>query len=160
MLNKYRQAGATDIIESPLKDLACVVLHPSPNPELPPPGPFFSEGWYAEQDDSAGERVNLASGNAVLMLTNPTGQPVEKYANFFIGSVAPRTVTLEGDGAYQSWHVEQRQPAKVTNLRLTLPPGESKILFTTDAPGTPQQMGPVTFYIVNFDLTDSPAPEQ
>lgn len=160
MLNRYRDAGANDIIESPLKDLACVVLHPSPNPELPPPGPFFSEGWYSEQDNADGQRVNLASGNATLTLTNPTGQPVQKYANFFMGSLAPRTVILEGDGAYQSWHVDQHQPAKVVNLRLTLPTGESKVVFTTDAPGTLQQMGPVTFYIINFDLTDSPAPEQ
>ncbi len=160
LLSQYKAAGATDVIESPLKDLFCVVLHPSPNPELPPPGPFFANGWYTEQDGANGQRVNLASGNASVTLTNPTSAPVEKYANFFIGSIAPRTVTIEGDGAYQGWHVDQQRPAKVANLHLTLPPGESQIFFSTQTAPTLQQMGPVTFYIVNFDLSDSPAPEQ
>jgi phosphoglycerol transferase len=159
LLNQYKAAGATDIIESPAKDLVCVVLHPSPNPELPPPAPFFATGWYAEQDNPDGQRVNIANGNSTLMLTNPTGQPETKYANFYVGSLATRTLTIEGDGAYQSWRIV-REPVKVTNLRLTLPPGQSTVSFTTDAPGTPQQLGLVTFYIVNFDLGDSPKPGQ
>jgi hypothetical protein len=32
--------------------------------------------------------------------------------------------------------------------------------FTTDTPPSPQQLGPVTFDIVNFTLTDAPLPEQ
>jgi len=159
LLSQYKAAGRTRIIESPIKDLFCVVLNPSPNPAPPPPGPFFSEGWYTEQDGANGQRANLSSGNASITLTNPSDQPVEKYANFYLGSLAPRTVILEGDGAYESWHVDSQQPAKVANLRLTLPPGTSKINFTTDAPGTPQQLGPVTFYIVNLTLDDSPRPE-
>jgi len=126
------------VIESPRKDLCCVVLKPSPNPELPPPGPLFANGWYTEQNTQNGrQRINLASGNAFVLLTNPTNQPVEKYANFYLASPTPRSVTIQGDGAYQIWHVDQQHPAKVTNLRLTLPPGESRITFTTDAPPRP-----------------------
>jgi hypothetical protein len=136
------------------------VLKPSPNPELPPPGPLFADGWYTEQDNGSSQRDHLASGNAYVLLTNPASAPVEKYANFFVASIAPRTVTIQGDGAYQSWHVDQQHPAKVTNLRLTLPPGESRIFFNTDAPGTPQQIGMITFDVVNFDLSDAPGPEQ
>jgi phosphoglycerol transferase len=160
LLNQYKAAGRTEVIESPLKDLYCVVLKPSPNPELPPPGPLFATGWYGEQDSPDGERNRLASGNGELLLTNPGTEPVQKYANFYIGSVVPRNVTIQGAGTYQSWHVDQQHPAKVTNLPLTLAPGVNRVSFTTDAPATPQQMGPLTFYVVNFDLSDSPKPEQ
>ena len=160
LLGKYKAAGRTEVIPSPRKDLYCVVLKPSPNPELPPPGPLFADGWYTEQDSPNGQRDHLASGDAYILLTNTTSQPVEKYANFFVATVAPRTVTIQGDGAYQSWRVDQQHSAKVTNLPLTLPPGESRLFFTTDAPATPQQIGMITFDVVNFDLSDSPAPEQ
>jgi hypothetical protein len=50
-----------------------------------------------------------------------------------------------------------RTRSKATNLRLTLPPGKSQLAFSTDAPA---QVGLVTFYIVNFDLSDSPKAEQ
>ncbi len=161
LLNQYKAAGRSKVIESTLKDLCCVVLNPSPKPEMPPPGPLFASGWYAEQDNPNGERDRLASGNDdTLLLTNTGNAPVEKYANFYIGSVAPRTVTIQGAGTYQSWHVDQQHAAKVTNLRLTLVPGANRVTFTTDAPPTPQQMGPLTFYVVNFDLSDSPRPDQ
>jgi len=160
LLKQYEAAGRAKVIESPLKDLYCVVLNPSPNPEWPPPGPLFADGWYTEQDSANGERAHMASGNAYLLLTNPTSGPVEKYANFYVASPVARIVTIQGDGAYQSWHVDQQHPAKVTNLQLTLPPGESRLFFATNEPGTPEQVGVVTFYIVNFDLSDAPRPEQ
>jgi hypothetical protein len=161
LLNKFKAAGRTEVIESPLKDLYCVVLKPSPNPVLPPPGPLFATGWYAEQDNPTGqERDRLASGNqAVLLLTNPGGVPVDKYANFYIATVAQRTVTVNGAGAFENWPVDQQHPARVPNLRLTLQPGVNRIVFTTDAPATPQQVGPITFDIVNFTLSDSPVTE-
>jgi phosphoglycerol transferase len=160
LLNDYKAAGRTEVIQSPLKDLYCVVLKASPNPELPPPAPLFAAGWYTEQDNANGERDHLASGDAYVLLTNPSSQPVEKYAQFYVATLAPRTVTLQGDGAYQSWHVDQQHPATVTGLHLTLPPGESRIYFSTDAAGTPQQMGLITFDIVDFDLSDSLRAEQ
>jgi len=161
LLSQYKAAGRTNVIQSPEKDLYCVVLNPSPNPVLPPPGPLFASGWYPEQDSQNGQqRINLASGNAYLLLTNPGSQPVEKYANFYLASPTPRSVTIQGDGAYQIWHTDQQHPAKVTNLRLTLPPGESRINFNTEEPPTPGQVGLITFYVVNFDLGDSPKPEQ
>ena len=159
LLKGYKAAGRGEVLESPLQDLCCVVLKPSPNPEPPPPGPLFSTGWYAEQDGAGGERDRLASGDGVLILTDLGSGPLEKYANFYIATVAPRTVTMQGAGAYQSWHVDPQHPAKVTNLHFTLQPGENRITFTTDAPATPQQMGPITFDVVNFDLSDSPTPE-
>ena len=85
---------------------------------------------------------------------------MEKYANFYLVSPTPRSVTIQGDGAYRSWHVDQQHPAKVTNLPLSLPPGESRLYFNTDAPATPGQGALITFYVVNFDLDDSPRPEQ
>jgi phosphoglycerol transferase len=162
MLEKFKAAGRTQVIESPLKDLYCVVLHPSLNPVLPPPGPLFARGWYAEQDNATGQqRDRLANGQtATLILTNPGTAPVDKYADFYIATVAPRTVTVQGAGAYQGWHVDQTHPARVSNLHLVLAPGPNTITFTTDAPPSPQQMGLVTFDIVNFTLLDTPLPEQ
>ena len=160
LLNGYKAAGRTGVIESPLKDLYCVVLRPSPNPVLPPPGPLFAKGWYPEQDNPNGERDHLASENGELILTNPGTVPVDTYANFYIASLSPRNVTVQGAGAYETWRVDQQHPAKVTNLRLTLAPGENRILFNTDAPPIPQAMGLLTFDVVNFDLSDSPAPGQ
>jgi phosphoglycerol transferase len=160
MLAQFKAAGRAHVLVSPLRDLYCVVLNPSSNPVPPPPGPLFADGWYTEQDSQNGQRDHLANGNAAIILTNPSTEPVDKYANFYLASLGPRTVTIEGDGAYQSWHVDQRHPAKVANLRITLPPGQSKLQFTTDAPATPAQVGPVTFDVVDFDLGDSPAPEQ
>jgi phosphoglycerol transferase len=157
LLNQYKQAGRDVVIASPLKDLYCVVLHPSPNPLLPPPGPLFSKGWYAEQDGASGERDRLASGNAELILTNPGSQPADMYANFYIATVGARTVTLQGAGVYESWHVDQQNPVKVPDLHLTLAPGPNRLTFTTDAPPTQQAIGPITFDIVNFNLSDSPA---
>jgi hypothetical protein len=144
-----------------LKDLYCVVLKPSPNPEMPPPGPLFTSGWYGEQDSPSGERDHLARGNeATLILTNTTSAPVDKYASFIIASLAPRTVTIQGAGAYQSWHVDQQHAVRAPNMRLTLAPGENRITFGTDAPATQGQMGLMTFDVANFDLNDSPLPEQ
>ncbi|HEX4085204.1 MAG TPA: hypothetical protein VHY22_09850 [Chthoniobacteraceae bacterium] len=159
LLAEYRAAGRTDVIESPRNDLFCVVLHPSPNPVLPPPGPLFADGWYPEQDSPNGQRDHLASGNGYVILTNPTNAPVDKYAAFYVATAAPRTVTLQGDGAYESWHVDQQHAGKASNIRLTLPPGESKLFFSTDAPATPGQMGMMTFDIVNFTLSEAPNPE-
>jgi hypothetical protein len=160
LINQYRAAGRTEIYESAQKDLVWVRLHPSPTPELPQPGPFFSDGWYSEQDEPNGQRAHFASGNAYVTLTNPGTEPVAKYARFYIASMAPRLVSVQGAGAIQSWHVDQQRPARVANLRLTLPPGQTKVLFSTDTPATPSQLGMVTFYVVNFDLSDSPLPEQ
>jgi hypothetical protein len=127
---------------------------------LPPPAPLFSDGWYTEEDEPNGERLNMAQANANVLLTNPTDAPVEKYANFIIATLAPRNVVAQGDGAYQSWHADQKTPVRVSNLHLTLPPGESRLAFTTDAPSTMQASGPMSFYIVNFELSDAPKPEQ
>jgi hypothetical protein len=160
LLDGYKAAGRTEVIQSPLKDLFCVVLEPSPNPELPPPGPFFASGWYAEQDSPNGQRDHLSRGNGVLILTNPSDTPQQKYATFYIVTIVPRVVTINGGGAFESWHVDQSHPAAVPNLLLTLAPGENRIEFTTDTPPSAQQMGPVSFGIVNFDLTDSPKAEQ
>ena len=161
LLNQYKAAGRTRIIESPQKDLYCVVLNPSPNPVLPPPGPLFATGWYPEQDSQNGEqRINLSNGNAFIVLTNPTAEPIVKYASFYLASPSPRSATIQGDGAYQIWHLDQQHPAKVTNLRLTLPPGESKVSFSSAEPATPGQAGLISFYLVNFTLDDLPAPEQ
>jgi hypothetical protein len=158
LLEKYKAAGYTKVIDSPLKDLYCVVITPSPNPVLPPPGPLFATGWYAEQDNPNGqERDHLASGNeAVLLLTNPDSAPVDKYANFYIATIAQRTVTVQGAGAFDSWPVDQQHPARVSNLRFTLQPGANRIVFNTDAAPSPQQMGPVTFDVINFTLSDAP----
>jgi len=46
---------------------------------------------------------------------------------------------------------------EVTNLHLTLAPGDNRVSFFTDAPAAPQQ---AAFEVVNFDLADSPRPEQ
>ena len=158
LLSQYKAAGRGEVIDSQLKDLCCVVLKPSPNPEFPPPGPLFSTGWYTEQDSANGQRDHLSSGNGVVILTNTGTAPVDQYANFFIASLSPRTVTIQGPGAYQGWHVDQQHPATVTNLRLTLAPGENRLSFTTDTPPTPPQS--ITFDVVNFDLSDTPRPEQ
>jgi phosphoglycerol transferase len=160
LLAQFKAAGRGNVLTSPLRDLYCVVLQPSPNPVLPPPGPLFANGWYTEQDSPNGERENVASGNASVLLTNPSSGPVRKYASFFVVSPMARNVTVEGDGAYQSWHVDRKDNATVTSLELTLPPGESRLNFTTDEPPIQSQMGLVTFDIVNFTLSDSPAPEQ
>jgi hypothetical protein len=160
LLDKYRAAGRDQVIESPLKDLYCVVLHPSPNPVLPPAGPFFSTGWYGEQDSANGEQDHLASGDGSIVLTNESSAPVDKYISFFVASLSPRTVTVQGDGAYESWHVDQQHPARVTNVRITEPPGRSVLLFTTDAPPVQAQVGLVAFDIVNFSVDDTPRPEQ
>ena len=161
LLNEYKAAGRTQVLESPLKDLYCVVLRPWPNPELPPPGPLFASGWYGEQDSATGQRDRLSSGNgSTLLLTNSGSAPVDRYANFFIASLSARTVTIQGAGAYESFHVDQQHPAKVANLHVVLAPGANILTFTTDAPPTPQQVGPITFDVVNFELDDSPKPEE
>jgi hypothetical protein len=162
LLNQFKAAGRTQVIQSPLNDLYCVVLKPSANPELPPPGPLFANGWFMEQDSPNGQRARLSSGNGELLLTNPGHAPADKYANFYIVTEVPRTVTIQGAGVYESWHVDQRHPVKVTNLHLTLEPGENWVYFTTDQPAAPQVMGqiPFTFGLVNFDLSDVPGPEQ
>jgi hypothetical protein len=159
MLNQFKAAGRTEVIESPLKDLYCVVLKPSATPELPPKAPLFASGWYPEQDNPNGERDHLAGANGELILTNEANAPADKYANFYIATLAPRTVTIQGAGAYESWHLDQQHPVKATNLRLALQPGENRITFTTDAPGTPQPLGPLTFDVVNFEISDTPRAE-
>jgi len=157
LLEQYKEAGRDQVIPSQLDDVCCVILKPSPNPVLPPPGPLFSTGWFAEQDTPSG-RIHLATGNGVVILTNPGTEPVDVYANFLIATVAPRLVTVQGAGASQSWRLTDQQHAQPASLRLTLAPGENRLTFTTDTPPTPPQM--ITFFLVNFDLGDSPRAEQ
>jgi hypothetical protein len=158
LIAQYKAAGRDTIVDSQLQDLCFVVLKPSPNPVLPPPGPLFSAGWFPEQDSANGQRDHLATGDGVLILSNPTNVPLEQYANFYLVAIAPRTVTVQGGGAFQAWHVDQQHPVRVANLHFTLQPGENRITFTTDAPPTPPQN--ITFDVANFDLSDSPRPEQ
>jgi hypothetical protein len=161
LLAEYKAAGAGGPIVSPRGDLYCLILKPSPNPVLPPPGPLFANGWLTEIDEPNGQRLHIATGNSAdIILTNPGSEPVDKYASFYIASLSPRTVTIEGDGVEQSWRVDQKAPVPLTNLHLVLPPGQSRLTFATDAPPSRQGGGMVTFYIVNFDLGDSPRPEQ
>ena len=158
LISQYKAAGRDEVIDSPLKDLACVVLKPAANPVRPPPGPLFSTGWYAEQDGPTGQSDHLANGNGLVILTNPTDAPVTEYATFYVVSLSPRNVTLQGAGAYQSWHVDQGHPLKVPNVPLTLAPGANSISFTTDAPPTPPQN--ISFDVANFSLSSSPTPDQ
>lgn len=160
LISQFKAAGIGNIITSPREDLYCVVLKPSPNPVLPPPGPLFAEGWYTEQDSPNGQRDHFSTGDGTLVLTNPSTVPVDKYANFYVASLTPRSVIVQGDGAYQIWHLDQQHPVKVTNLHFTLPPGESKVYFGTDVPAVQAQSGLISFDLVNFDLTDFPRPEQ
>jgi hypothetical protein len=159
LLAQYKAAGRDTVFNSQLNDLAFVVLKPSPNPVLPPPGPLFSSGWYPEQDNANGQRDHLCREvTGVVILTNPTNAPLDQYASFFIVGLAPRNVTLQGGGAYQGWHVDPQHPAGVQNLHFTLQPGENRITFTTDSPPTLPQN--ISFDVANFDLSDSPRPEQ
>ena len=159
LLEHYKAAGRGRVIESPQKDLYCVVLNPSPHPQLPAPGPFFAENWYAEQDQPNGQQDHMASGNATLILSNQTDAPVNRYVDFYLLSAIPRYVQLNGGGAVQGWKLEPNRPVKVTDLRVTLAPGENQILFQTDEPGSPQQIGLVTFDVVNFQLKEKPGQE-
>ena len=156
-----RASAGGEVIESQLKDPYCVVLQPSPNFVPPPVGPPFVAGWLTEMDNANGQRDHMSgTTEATVVLTNPGDAPVDKYATFYVAAGSPRMVTIQGDGAYQGWHVDQQHPAKAVNIKFTMPPGESRITFTTDTPPAMGQTGSVTFDIVNFDLTDSPQAEQ
>ncbi len=154
LIAQYKAAGCDTVIDSQLKDISFVVLKPSANPVLPPPGPLFSAGWFPEQDNANGQRDHLATGDGVIILTNPGQTPEDEYANFFLVGLSPRNVTVQGAGAYQGWHLDPQHPARVVNLHFVLQPGENRITFSTDAPPTPPQN--ITFDVANFDVSEYP----
>ena len=154
----YLDAAATRgaaVIQSPSGDLACVFLKPSASPMLPPTPPYFGNGWYELENDGTRQQ-RLCRDSGTLVLTNPGSVPVDRYLTCILGGMDNRIVRIaSGDTIIEESVVKAGQGVRV-HKKVTLRPGENVFTFSTDRTSIPTMRGPVSFVMVNFQMTDSP----
>jgi hypothetical protein len=157
-LNELAAAGRGATLESPDRDLVFVKLQPSPAPRRPGIPLLFERGWYEDGDPRVPEGV-WSSGEAECILTNEAPRPVTLTLSFQLAVVAPRQVTIARAGkALSSWSVSHA--LAVSGLRIPIPPGETRLTFSTDrAPDALEDRGttlPVAFRVARLRIEMEP----
>jgi phosphoglycerol transferase len=145
---------AATVLESPKRDLVCILLHPSSTAVLPPPGPHFGEGWAEVQRNNPTLQVRGGKGHSQIVLTNPEEAPIERYLQFVIQGVDEREMTLDYNGNATPFSLKPGVGMRVENLKVQLKPGRNVLSFDTAKPPIQTGHGPLAFHLVNFRMTD------
>jgi hypothetical protein len=114
-----------------------VRLRPSTTPRLPSSVPGLGEGFRGRPI----EGLTWAKGQeAALVFQNEAATPRAFALSFQLTVARPRTVALRQDGReLGSWRVADS--VSVSEVPLVLPPGESRLLLTTDRPPDVAEFG-------------------
>jgi hypothetical protein len=132
LLRGLAAAGRPLTLESAARDLAFVRLHPSPAPRRPGVPVLLGRGWSEDGDPQTPEGV-WSSGDAECVLTNDSPRPVVLSLSFGLSARSSRQVTVSrGATVVSSWRVVR--PLAVSGLRVPVPPGETRLTFSTDRP--------------------------
>jgi hypothetical protein len=134
-------AGRRVTIESPARDLLFVRLRPSRAPRRPGVPLLFGRGWDEDGEPESPEGV-WSGGAAECILTNESPRPVALSLSFELTVLAPRQVTIVQEGkVLSSWRISH--VLAVSGLRIALPPGETRLEFSTDRAPDPLDDGGV-----------------
>jgi hypothetical protein len=159
LLRGLAAAGRAVAFQSTARDLAFVRLSPSPTPSRPGLPLLFGSGWH-EDGDPRGPEGTWSSGGAEWVLTNESPKPATLSLAFELSALSSRHVTLSREGTVvASWRVSR--PLAVSGLRIRLPPGETKVVFSTDRPPDlaegDEAPTPVAFRVARLTLALEPA---
>jgi hypothetical protein len=158
ILGGLAAAGRTVTLESPARDLSFVRLRPSRVPRRPGVPFLLGRGWYEDGEPQGPEGV-WSRGEAECILTNESPRPVALDLSFELSALAPRQVTITRDRrVLSSWRVSRG--LAVSGLRVPLPPGETRLTFSTDRGPDPLEADgparPVAFKISRLRLEVQP----
>ncbi len=155
----YLQAAkdrAATVLNSPKGDLVCILLNPSSSPELPPPGPYFAQGWNEIERNRPDLLIRGCRGKGDVVVTNPGDEPVERYFQFILQGIDEREITIGFNGATNNVALKPGAVIRVENLKAVLKPGKNILSFETAAPAVQTMNGPLAFNVINFQLTEQP----
>jgi hypothetical protein len=101
----------------------------------------FAQGWSDQQWDEKGGWRWATGSHADLVITNPTGQPLNAELSFLAQSAIPRTLQVDVRGAVV-WVNPAAEPLlQVHTSRFVLAPGETRVDFRTTQPPAPVEPG-------------------
>jgi hypothetical protein len=141
------------------RGLAFVKLDPFPTPRRPGVPLLFGRGWYDDGEPGSDEGV-WSSGEAECILMNESPGSVVLRLSFELSALSPRQVTVSrGATLVSTWGISR--PLAVSGLRIPLPPGESRLTFSTDRAPDPledrEPARPVAFRVSRLELAIEPA---
>jgi len=130
LLTEIASLGRPILVDDPVSHRVFVRLRPSSTPRLPASVPGLGEGWRGRP---IGGLTWARGREAALLVQNDAEHPRAFALSFQLTVARPRTVVLSQDGhELGSWRVTD--PVDVTEIPLVLPPGESRLVLTTDRP--------------------------
>jgi len=137
LLAEIASLGRPILVDDPATRRVFVRLRPSSTPLLPASVPGFGDGWRGRPIGG----LTWARGTQAALLAGNEAERRRAFALSFQLTVArPRTVALWQDGRQlASWQVTDS--IDVSEIRLLLPPGESRIVLTTDRPPDVAELG-------------------
>jgi hypothetical protein len=158
LLKSVAALGKTNVIEDAKREQACVLLNPSPSPQMPHTDDRalinYKHGWVAEE--SLPDQVrHWSDRNATVGFFNEhkTGTPY--HITGIIAALSARKVSIEFEGR-NIWEREigTGQGAPV-DIWITAKSRNNRLYFRTDTPAAnPQQGGlAVAFAAINLQIT-------
>lgn len=158
LLRQLAETGKGQILEDAAREQVCVLLNPSANPELPPPGSriplTFPSGWVAINQGQGGQQC-WAGGNASVVFYGSDKELTSRTLTCQVASMMPRRVGLKVNGV-EVWNatLAGNQVAPVT-LTFDARPGKNKLEFTTDSYTRPSKYEPLprAFVVVAPKIT-------
>ncbi len=146
------RAGFADSAESLLRDLTAtgrkviekhargefiaVGLQPSSRTVLPEIPPFPGTGFYGWEGDWRKGAHSWSKGNATLVLTNTSDNPIKKQYTFSLGTLAKRRVSIITPDQTKAVDLDPGTNATIGPITIQMVPGETQLRFETDTPTT------------------------
>src|ERR1051326_4174559 len=158
LLKSLAGLGKTKAAEDRQHEQVCVLLNPSPNPELPHTDDNalinYKHGWVAEEHGPDQVR-HWSDGNATARFFNESKSGTSYHVTGIVAALSARKVSIEFDGK-TIWQREigAGQGAPV-DVWITAKSRYNNVYFSTDtAPAYPQGGGlAVAFSAINFRIT-------
>ena len=159
LLKQLADAGRSDSVEDAGHEQVCVLLHPSPNPQVPPMSNripwLLKAGWAPVNSGPGGEVQNWGHGTSYLDFYAPIkGGPCSCTFKCQLGSLEQRNLTLEVNGR-EAWSGPIPGGSAVpVSVRMEAKPGRNVVAFKTDVRDLPSKRNPVPrgYVILNLQM--------
>lgn len=157
ILKQCADAGLTEVINDELHQQVCVLLKPSPHPELPHTDDralvTLRNGW-AIKEQSPGQNRQWSGGDASLSFFNEGKQNTDYTFKCVVGTISPRRVSIEfGGKVIWNGQLAAGQGSQV-DLVVDAAHGKNLVEFMTDEKPVqpPESQVPLAFTVVNLDI--------
>ena len=161
LLKELNEAGKTQMFEDERREQVCVVLNPSPNPELPPGGDelaiTYARVQWQKAEGTPPDRQVWSNGDGRISFYNSAKGVTSVRLKGAIGSVSRRRVTVQMGGR-EIWS-GQLNPNQAAPLEFVVDAksGNNVLEFKTDEPASPfpnqPQRAPAAFVVINLRAT-------